>query len=455
VEAKMKKILFLLLLALAVPKLAQEVDKNELFACAGEFRLASGGWITFTRMGVIDELAKPIFIDWESGRYGQAMEAGIDRFVSPPAKAPDSPWQTELLFQRDTSGRVTGLRICEKGEKPRTAEKVEPWTDQDVAIPSGPIRLSATLRLPVAGKPLPAIVLVHGSGPGTRTQLTVLASFFARLGMAVLWYDKRGCGRSGGDWKKVDLEELAADALAGVEWLRSRPEVDKKRIGLWGISQGGWITPLAASLDPALAFVINSSGPGTSLRRQDLFMMANTLKALGVSAEDNDLALKMFAALYDFGRGRVSADVLDALINKVRQNPALKELALPPAREITPESLYAKQAIGDPAWFYHLDPYRDALAPYRKLRCPLLVTYGKLDITVPVDESAGLISEALRAAGHADFSIELLGTAGHGFAMMNAGTPPAPVQPGRLSCEFFDTIENWLRSRGFCDGDKK
>jgi len=450
----MKKIYFLLLWALVIPGFAAETVKGDLASFLGEYRLASGGWITFTRMGVIDAMAQPLFVDWESGRYGQIMAVGTDRFVSPSAAKPDSPWQSELLFRRDDSGRVTGLTLTEKGEKPRTAERAEPWTDKEVAFPSAEISLAATLRLPQGKGLFPAVVLVHGSGPGARSQLVVMAAFFARLGMAVLWYDKRGCGGSGGDWKKVDLETLAADAVAGATWLRSRPGIDRKRIGIWGISQGGWITPLAGSLDPELAFVINSSGPGTSLRRQDTYMMANVLKAGKIKEEDAQLYLKMLGTLYEYGRGKASAAALDELSEQVRANADLKDMALPPAKDITPAALYAKQAIGDPAWFYHLDPDRDALAPYRKLRCPLLVTYGKLDMTIPVEESVRLINETLRSAAHPDFNVEVLPTAGHGFAMMKEGEPPAPVQPGRLAREFFSVIENWLRCRGFCAGAK-
>ncbi len=453
----MKKLLFLsaLAAALAVACLAADGVKGDPLPFRGEYRLEGGGWITITRMGVTEDLAQPMFIDWENGRNGRLAAAGTDRFVSPPPAAPDAPWQTEVLFRRDVAGRISGLTIGEKGETPRTAELQVPWTEHDVAFPSGTLTLSGTLLQPPGKGTHPAVVLVHGSGPGTRHQLSVMAAFFAHLGMAVLFYDKRGCGRSGGDWKQVDLEELAADALAGVGWLRARAGIDGRRIGLWGISQGGWITPLAGAMDPGVAFVINSSGPGTSLRRQDLYMMANVLKAHGLGESDVELALKTFDALYDYACGKATAEVLDALSEKLRQNPDMKDLALPPAREITPAALYAQQAIGDPAWFYHLDPDRDALAPYRKLRCPLLVTYGRLDITVPVEESSRLINEALLAARHADFCIALLPAAGHGFIRMQEGNPPVPVQPGRISREFFATIENWLRQHGFCGTDKK
>ena len=76
-------------------------------------------------------------------------------------------------------------------------------------------------------------------------------------------------------------------------------------------------------------------------------------------------------------------------------------------------------------------------------------------MTVPVEESARLIRETLRTAAHPDFSIEVLATARHGFAMMREGDPPTPVQPGCLSREFFSVIENWLRRHGFCGSKNK
>ena len=435
--------------ALAIPQ-KQEDPIPDFAAFAGEYRLASGGWVTITRMGITKQLAKPLFVDWQTGRFGNLSAAGKDRFVSPGPNGPESPWQTEILFSRDPNGVIEALTITEKGGEARSAQRANTFTEKEVSFANGPVVLSGTLRMPGGKGPFPAIVLVHGSGPGERQQYSVMASFFSRLGLAALAYDKRGCGSSTGDWKKVDLEDLAADALAGVKWLQTQPGIDSRRVGLWGISQGGWITPLAAAMEPAApAFVINSSGPGTSLRRQDTFMMSNTLRFQGMGPEDIDFAITALNTLYDFGRGRATAETLDGITEKLRAHPKLKILALPPAREISPEKMYARQAIGDPAWFFHLNPDRDALGPYRRLRCPLLVTYGRLDYTVPVEESVRLINEALKEARHPDYEVQILEHAGHGFASMTVGQPPSPVQPGRISPEFFDTMEKWLRSRKF------
>lgn len=414
----------------------------------GIFRLPDGAVVLIARAGVTDEMARPYFLDWETGRFGYLTASGRDRFTSPASVSdkPGAPVRTEIVFSRSAGQAVDGLAIREAGMPERRAFRIEPWIDRDVVVRNGDVPLAATLRMPKARGRVPAVVLIHGSGPGTRTQLSLMNAFFASRGLAVLTYDKRGCGASGGDWKSVDLDVLARDALAGVRWLKTQPGIDASRVGLWGISQGGWIGPLAASLDPGVAFVINTSGPATSLRRQDSYMMANTLKFRGFTEEEIALTLRGLNVLYDFGRGKATAEALDAIMDQARAHPKLKDIALPPAKDLSPAALYANQQIGDPAWFFHLNPDNDALEPYRTLRCPVLVTYGRLDYTVPVEESVRLLQEI--AAAHRNLRIVTSTDSGHGYVRMQESNPMAPVSPTVISRELFAEIDRWLKARG-------
>jgi pimeloyl-ACP methyl ester carboxylesterase len=144
----------------------------------------------------------------------------------------------------------------------------------DVTIANRGAVLAGTLVLPETGKPpFPAVVLVHGSGRVTaQEQLNFMAHRFGALGIAVLAYDKRGVGRSTGDYATVGVgnsiemfDLLASDALAALEALKGRREIDAARIGLAGVSQGGWIAPLAASRSSDVKFVITVSGPAVSV----------------------------------------------------------------------------------------------------------------------------------------------------------------------------------------------
>jgi uncharacterized protein len=133
---------------------------------------------------------------------------------------------------------------------------------------SGDIRLAFTLDLPEGRGPFPAIVAGHGSGRMTRDQLRWLSDRFTRFGFAVLRFDKRGVGESGGEFvfvgtndSPVVFPQLAADIAAGVRFLRTRPEIDPQRIGLAGNSQAGWILPLVARDLGDIAFMVLHSGP--------------------------------------------------------------------------------------------------------------------------------------------------------------------------------------------------
>jgi pimeloyl-ACP methyl ester carboxylesterase len=137
---------------------------------------------------------------------------------------------------------------------------------------NGDVHLAYTLDLPHGSGPFPAVVAGHGSGRTRRQDLARFAAEWTRIGFAVLRYDKRGVGESTGTYVFVGARdspavfpELASDIVAGVRFLRTRPEIDKQRIGLAGWSQAGWILPHAARELGDAAFVVLFSGPVCSV----------------------------------------------------------------------------------------------------------------------------------------------------------------------------------------------
>jgi uncharacterized protein len=164
-------------------------------------------------------------------------------------------------------------------------------------FPSGDVRLAYTLDVPTGTGPFPAIVMGHGSGEATRHQLASLAQGFVAAGFAVLRYDKRGVGDSGGVYEVAGnvansarvFPILAGDMLAGVEFLKTRPEVDGSRIGLFGVSQAGWIIPLAASRSSDVKFMILVVGPTVSVGVENYY---STLVEFTPSASLDDAYLR-------------------------------------------------------------------------------------------------------------------------------------------------------------------
>ena len=133
---------------------------------------------------------------------------------------------------------------------------------------------AATLTLPPGAGPFAAVAMVHGSGPRTRDEFDIFTAYLVLNGIAVLADDKRGVGESrgvypGDEASAANIDLLARDAQREVAFLATVPQVDKARIGLFGDSQAGWISPLAASRDPLVRWLVSNSGPTVSVGETD------------------------------------------------------------------------------------------------------------------------------------------------------------------------------------------
>ncbi|MFF8599897.1 alpha/beta hydrolase family protein [Streptomyces sp. NPDC015232] len=142
--------------------------------------------------------------------------------------------------------------------------------------------------------PYGLVVFVHGDGPIDATHETFyrpLWESFARAGYASLSFSKPGVGGSQGEWLEQSMDDRAEETLAAVAWARSRPDIDGRRIGLWGASQAGWVLPKAAARDGRLQFVIAVS-PAVNWLRQGHFNLLAELDQAGASEQDRQAALR-------------------------------------------------------------------------------------------------------------------------------------------------------------------
>ncbi|MEO8071135.1 MAG: alpha/beta fold hydrolase, partial [Acidobacteriota bacterium] len=151
--------------------------------------------------------------------------------------------------------------------------------DIELTFASGSLTLGGTLTLPAGRGPFPAIVLLTGSGPQNRDEeifgfrpFLVLATHLAQQGIAVLRYDDRGVGSSSGSVSNSTTSDFADDARAALALLAARPEIDKRRLGLLGHSEGAVVAALVAAQSPEIAFVVLMAPPAVRgsvlLRRQ-------------------------------------------------------------------------------------------------------------------------------------------------------------------------------------------
>lgn len=228
------------------------------------------------------------------------------------------------------------------------------------------IDLAGMLFLPGGVRSSPGVVIIHGSGTSRRNNrwYLTLTRHLQDNGVAVLLPDKRGSEKSGGDWWTSDFHDLATDTNAAVQYLQSRREVDSSRIGVIGMSQGGWIAPIVAADSDDLSFLVSMVGATVTPRDQLAYEENHNVRQMGFLP----------------GVSNVVAFVSTAVIQYIAQ-PDYWDL------------------IGD------FDP----LPYWRDNDTPALVLLGADDTNVPSAESAA----RLRALGNDRITIRTYEGSGH------------------------------------------
>jgi alpha/beta superfamily hydrolase len=179
--------------------------------------------------------------------------------------------------------------------RPQVPKKPYPYIEEELVYENkeAAITLAGTLTLPPGEGPSPVVLLISGSGPHDRNEtmynhrpFLVLADYLTRQGIAVLRVDDRGVGESTGDFSQATSVDFASDVLAGIEYLKTRKEINPEQIGLIGHSEGGLIAPMVAVKSPDVAFIILMAGTG--LIGEEILYLQGALiyRAMGVSEED-------------------------------------------------------------------------------------------------------------------------------------------------------------------------
>jgi pimeloyl-ACP methyl ester carboxylesterase len=294
-----------------------------------------------------------------------------------------------LAFVRRAAGAAAPVV-----RRPQTPLKPYPYREDLVAYdnPAAHIQLAGTLTLPQGRGPFPAAVLIAGSGAHTRDETVfghaiflVLADHLTRHGIAVLRYDKRGLGESRGDFATATSRDFASDVEAGAVYLRTRPEIDPRRIGLIGHSEGGLIAPMVAEQYPSVAFLVLMAGSGVP---GDQIIMAQS-HAIAAARGVPEPALAAQAA--------VERKFLDAVM-AAKDQPAAQAAAEAVLKAAgMPDGASAAQSKAAASDWYRFFLAYDPAPALRRLRLPVLALVGSKDLQVPPDLNLPALREALKS----------------------------------------------------------
>jgi uncharacterized protein len=330
--------------------------------------------------------------------------------------------------------------------RPQTPSKPYPYREEEVVFPNAgaKISLAGTLTIPSGTGPFPVAVLLTGSGPHDRDEtllghhpFLILADHLTRKGIAVLRYDKRGIGKSTGDYAKATTEDFANDCESALAYLKNRKEIDPKRIGLIGHSEGGIIAPIVAARSKDVAWIVLLAGPG--VKGEDLLMLQSEsiLKVSGA----NDAQI---ASTLDFNKQTYA--LVRQVQNRAELESKLKELVQSSSENsaLPPSALQAQLGMLASPWFRYFLDY-DPVPALQKTLCPVLALDGEKDLQVPPKENLPKIQKALQDAGNRDFQATELPGLNHLFQHASTGSPTEyGVVLETMAPEALKAVSDWV-----------
>lgn len=340
-----------------------------------------------------------------------------------------------------------------KPKRPQEPLPPYPYKSEDITFRNerDNITLAGTLTIPDKKGKFPAVVLISGSGPQDRNEellghkpFLVLADYLTRNGIAVLRFDDRGTHKSGGYFQKATSFDFATDVEAAVKYLRSRKEINPKKIGLLGHSEGGIIAPIVANNDKQLKFIVLLAGPSVqgskiSLNQQELIGRANGMKEddIRITKEINEYIFGLVHTEND--TAKLKQQITDYLLAKADKIPGL---TIPEGS--TKESIIAMQIdqLTSP-WMLNFIRYNPA-ENLNKLKIPTLALFGEKDLQVSPQLNEAPMREAFIKANNKGEVIVIPGV-NHLFQECTTGSPNeyAGIEQ-TISPKVMKIIANWI-----------
>lgn len=381
---------------------------------------------------IISDAKKGITI---KGNYKQEKDSISANFIQGGGNIP-------IVFGRSS---VKGFVL----NRPQTPKPPFPYLVEDVVFvnrTANNIKLAGTITIPKDIKKPCVAILISGSGPQNRNEkafdhepFLVLSDYLSRNGIAVLRFDDRGTAQSEGDFKSATSYDLSTDVEAAFEYLLTRNDIDKEKIGLIGHSEGGLIAPLLAARNDKIAFVISLAGPAVEIDK----LMLKQIEDLAVSESNTTEQIK--------SRLDLNSEVFTA----IKSIDDVTQLEIK-TREILTKNSFANndkkshdnfvKRITSP-WFRYFIRHNPKLA-LEKIHCPVLAINGNLDKQVNAEMNLEAMRTALTKANNPDFTIQYLSGLNHGFQEAKTGNVAEYTMIEQtMSPLALETVAQWIRKR--------
>ncbi|GAA4352563.1 alpha/beta hydrolase [Hymenobacter saemangeumensis] len=282
-----------------------------------------------------------------------------------------------------------------------------PYREEEVVFsnPASRLNLGGTLTIPPGPGPFPAVVLVSDMGPHDRDGsvndfrlLGALADYLTRRGIAVLRYDDRGVGQSGGSSAAATTAALVTDVQAALNFLRARLEININRIGVVGHGEGANVALLAAGQPLPPAFVVSLAGYGLPGQQTLLQQQVDQLKAQKLDPAKVQAAYERQRTMYDIIRQTNAQQAQAIVANMLRQD----------CDGMDPRAAQSEAAQMLTPWQRYFLAF-DPIASLDQVKCPVLLLNGTNDLEAPADLHLSALEKELKSVNKATTSKRLAG----------------------------------------------
>ncbi len=344
-----------------------------------------------------------------------------------------------------------------KPKRPQEPVQPYPYYTEDVHVvnKTGNFELAGTLTMPNKTGVFPAVILITGSGPQNRDEeilghkpFLVISDFLTRNGIAVLRCDDRGTNESKGDFKTATSMDFSTDVEAALDFLLTRKEIDKTKIGLIGHSEGGMIAPMVAVRRKEVSFIVLLAGPGISGKR---ILLAQEALIERASGEREEVIRDLTAAdsgAYDLVARTKDMDTLKTALTSYFTDRIKTDTTFAKTAGADPGQYIAMQAkqLATP-WMKYFIQY-DPAPTLQKVKCPVLALDGSKDLQVPPEIDLAAIKKALEKGGNTDITTVELPNLNHLFQECKTGSPAeyAGIEQ-TFSPLALDEMTKWILSK--------
>lgn len=362
--------------------------------------------------------------------------------------------QSGMEFPLNLSREPIGKEAVKRPQEP---SKPYPYYTEDVNFKNSKtdISLAGTLTLPTKDGNFPVVILITGSGPQNRDEeilghkpFLVIADYLTRNGIAVLRYDDRGVGASTGDFNSATSADFATDVESAIVYLKTRKEINKKKIGLIGHSEGGLIAPIVASRSKDVSYIVLLAGPGIQGDKLLLLQQELIARVNGVSENDIKKSIQANAKLFEMvlnsnDTQKLKAD-LTFEINEIMKHDTSATIP----NGMTQDEFVSMQVnqITTP-WMQYFIKFNPAQT-LEKVKCPVLAVNGSKDLQVPSKENLTAIKKALNKGGNKNVTTKEFPNLNHLFQETESGSPSeyATIEQ-TFSPLVLEEIAIWVKSQ--------